>query len=310
MKGVKIMSLPEFPTDVSLTREEAINQIISSIAMEELGISHVINAEGEKLQYILGTINGATGPPPTIEDVLSVNESIRAVLQHATESQTLLRSKLQNALASSVLTGPAGPTGPSGPVTISVNTTTVTPLGPDASPTVQNEGGTENVILQFGIPRGVTGATGPTGATGVTGATGSDGATGADSLMAYSNFISNTPQIIQVNGEVALNLALSAAPVGMTFTPDTSRVTLLNAGTYRISYRIRTSSSTGASMILLHNDTTVVNSGVPALVDPGKISGVAIITADAEDTVAIGISGAGVTLSAGTSAFLDIIKIA
>ena len=161
------MSLPEFPTDVSLTREEAINQIISSIAMEELGISHVINAEGEKLQYILGTITGATGPPPTIEDVLSVNESIRAVLQHATESQTLLRSKLQNALASSVLTGPAGPTGPPGPVAISVDTT-VTPLEPDASPTVQDDGDTENVILQFGIPRGVTGVTGPTGATGVT----------------------------------------------------------------------------------------------------------------------------------------------
>ena len=103
------MSLPTFPTDLTLTREDAINQIISSIAMEELGISHIINAEGEKLQYVLGTIPGVTGPGATIEDVLNVNESVRSVLQHATESQSLLRNKLQSALSSAVLTGPTSP---------------------------------------------------------------------------------------------------------------------------------------------------------------------------------------------------------
>jgi len=112
------MSMPEFPTITPpLSREDAINQIISSIAMEELGISHIINAEGEKLQYVLGTIPGVSGPSATIEDVLKLNESVRAVLQHATESQTLLRSKLQQALTSGVLTGPTGPMGPAGPIT-------------------------------------------------------------------------------------------------------------------------------------------------------------------------------------------------
>ena len=59
------MSMPSFPNiDPPIQREDAVNQILSSIAMEELGLSHILNAEGEKLQYILGTIPGLSGPPP------------------------------------------------------------------------------------------------------------------------------------------------------------------------------------------------------------------------------------------------------
>ena len=51
------MSMPSFPNiDPPSQREDAVNQILSSIAMEELGLSHILNAEGEKLQYILATI--------------------------------------------------------------------------------------------------------------------------------------------------------------------------------------------------------------------------------------------------------------
>ena len=53
------MSLPSFPVvNPPIEREDAVNQILSSIAMEELGLSHILNAEGEKLQYILGTLPG------------------------------------------------------------------------------------------------------------------------------------------------------------------------------------------------------------------------------------------------------------
>ncbi len=49
------MSLPSFPVvNPPIEREDAVNQILSSIAMEELGLSHILNAEGEKLQYIPG----------------------------------------------------------------------------------------------------------------------------------------------------------------------------------------------------------------------------------------------------------------
>ena len=53
--------MPSFPQNgANMTREEALTMIIASIAMEELALSHILNAEGEKLQYILGTLPGAS----------------------------------------------------------------------------------------------------------------------------------------------------------------------------------------------------------------------------------------------------------
>lgn len=42
-----------------MTREEALTLIITSIAMGELVLSRILNAEGERLQYILGALPGS-----------------------------------------------------------------------------------------------------------------------------------------------------------------------------------------------------------------------------------------------------------
>ena len=110
------MSMPSFPNvDPPIQREDAVNQILSSIAMEELGLSHILNAEGEKLQYILGTIPGLSGPTATVSDVLAANESVRGLLETAVQNQIFLKSKMQGALTASPMQGPTGPTGPTGP---------------------------------------------------------------------------------------------------------------------------------------------------------------------------------------------------
>lgn len=110
------MSQPSFPTSVPLTREDVINQILSSIAMEELGLSHIINTEGEKLQYALGTIPGVSGPdePLSLNDLLELNKSVRDTLDSTMQNQMLLKVKMQSALTASVMEGPTGPTGPIG----------------------------------------------------------------------------------------------------------------------------------------------------------------------------------------------------
>ena len=92
------MSMPSFPPNgADLTREEALTMIIASIAMEELALSHILNAEGEKLQYILGTLPGAK-PCASPRDVLAVNKSVTALLEAVTQNQMLLKSKLEKAL--------------------------------------------------------------------------------------------------------------------------------------------------------------------------------------------------------------------
>ena len=71
--------------------------IIASIAMEELALSHILNAEGEKLQYILGTLPG-TKPCAGPQEVLAVNKSITTLLEAVAQNQILLKSKLEKVL--------------------------------------------------------------------------------------------------------------------------------------------------------------------------------------------------------------------
>ena len=113
------MSLPSFPNvNPPIQREDAVNQILSSIAMEELGLSHILNAEGEKMQYILGTLPGLSGPAATVKDVLNANESVRSLLETAVQNQIFLKGKMQGALDASPMQGPTGPTGPTGDVVL------------------------------------------------------------------------------------------------------------------------------------------------------------------------------------------------
>jgi len=94
------MSLPRFPdTPDDCGLETSVCQILTSIAMEEIGLSHIINAEGEKLQYILGTLKeSAPVIPATVEQVIEVNESVKEMLQQVGFSQMFLSQKMSDAL--------------------------------------------------------------------------------------------------------------------------------------------------------------------------------------------------------------------
>jgi len=159
------MSLPQFPIDPSnLTRDDAINMILTSIAMEEVGLSHVINAEGEKLQYILGTLEGVSGPTGvTVDQLLQANDSVSSLLEQAAANQQALSDKMQAALNSPTMIGPTGPQGPVGP---------------------------------SGGPTGPTGADGATGATGVMGPAGPQGIAGPQGVQGVQGVAGTVGTII------------------------------------------------------------------------------------------------------------------
>ncbi|WP_340024824.1 hypothetical protein MHI24_06775 [Paenibacillus sp. FSL K6-1096] len=107
-------NIPNISPTITLTRDDAVNLLLSSIAMEELGLAHVINAEGEKIQFALGTLPGITGTPATLAQVLDVNNSTQAMLDTILRQEMMLDFKLDAAANVPTLVGPTGPTGTTG----------------------------------------------------------------------------------------------------------------------------------------------------------------------------------------------------
>ena len=103
------MSFPNIPNvspAIDITIEEVMNLLLASIAFEELGLAHIINAEAEKIQYVLGTIPGQTPlpAPPTVGDLLDINRSVEKTLQSVIKTQILLQFKLEETLTISTTT--------------------------------------------------------------------------------------------------------------------------------------------------------------------------------------------------------------
>ena len=77
--------------------------------MEELALSHILNAEGEHLQFILGSLPGMSS-----QDVLAVHKSIAALVEAVTHNQMLLKNKLDQVLE--FVPRPPAPSQPAFPV--------------------------------------------------------------------------------------------------------------------------------------------------------------------------------------------------
>lgn len=96
------MSMPEFPLpNPDLTCEQALNMILSSIAMEELALSHILNAEGEKIQHVLGISSGTPrclSCPADTGEILAVNKSVTALLEMVMQNQLILKNKMEKVL--------------------------------------------------------------------------------------------------------------------------------------------------------------------------------------------------------------------
>ncbi|MEG0779988.1 MAG: hypothetical protein RRY95_04465 [Oscillospiraceae bacterium] len=81
------MSMPVIVPGTGTTTQ-AINDIIESVALQETGLSHILNAEGEKIQAFVAM------PGVTPSQLLAVNASVQATLASVTQLEMLLHSKL------------------------------------------------------------------------------------------------------------------------------------------------------------------------------------------------------------------------
>ncbi|MFB5561943.1 collagen-like protein [Bacillus cereus] len=115
-------NIPNVTPIITIGLDEAIKLLLVSVAIEELGVSHIINAEAEeKLQYTLGTLLGLS-TPATINDVLAINSSIKDTLVESIKLEmtlekkleTILNTPLKGATGKKGLTGVTGATGATG----------------------------------------------------------------------------------------------------------------------------------------------------------------------------------------------------
>ncbi len=75
-------------TPGTATRTQAITDIISSVALEQTALSHILNAEGEKLQKIVSVATAN-------EELLEVNKSVNSMVDSISRLEILLQIKLQ-----------------------------------------------------------------------------------------------------------------------------------------------------------------------------------------------------------------------
>jgi hypothetical protein len=71
------------------SREQAITDIISSIALQEAALAHIMNAEGEKMQAIIAMQDVSP------EQLLALNRSVVQMIGAVTRLEMTLQSKLE-----------------------------------------------------------------------------------------------------------------------------------------------------------------------------------------------------------------------
>ena len=75
-------------TPSNTTRSQAITDLIESVALEETALSHILNAEGEKIQKMVALTD------VTPEMLLAANKSVESMVNAVSRLDMILQSKL------------------------------------------------------------------------------------------------------------------------------------------------------------------------------------------------------------------------
>jgi len=191
-------NIPNITPNISINRNNVIDLLLASIAMEELGLAHIINAEGEKIQYALGTLPGLT-IPASLDEILEVNESVQDTLDSTIKKELLLDNKLKQ-VTGLIPNGGTGFTGPAGAT-------------------------------------GATGPAGATGTTGATGPAGPAGATGSTGLSEYAYIYNLSAETVAIEADVIFDTT-GITTSGITHAPGTSQIAVNSPGDYEVNFSV------------------------------------------------------------------------
>ncbi len=81
------MGMPEIIPGTG-TREQAVTDLIESVALQETALSHILNAEGEKMQAIIAM-------EATPEQLMELNDSVNKLVNAVTRMEMTMQAKLE-----------------------------------------------------------------------------------------------------------------------------------------------------------------------------------------------------------------------
>lgn len=81
------MGMPVITTS-GTPRNQAITDIIQSVALEQAALAHILNAEGEKLQKVIANTSDQ-------EKLLDINRSVEKMVNAVSRLELILQSKLE-----------------------------------------------------------------------------------------------------------------------------------------------------------------------------------------------------------------------
>ena len=84
------MSMPVIAMPCNpITMAQAVTDLLESIALEETALSHILNAEGEKIQKVLAQ------EPADFCRIVEVNESVVNMVSAVSNLELILKDKLE-----------------------------------------------------------------------------------------------------------------------------------------------------------------------------------------------------------------------
>jgi hypothetical protein len=79
--------MPEIALD-DIDLDQALTNVIASIALEEAALSHILNAEGEKIQAAVAI------PTITADELIGINNAVSEVMDAVSQIESALQEKL------------------------------------------------------------------------------------------------------------------------------------------------------------------------------------------------------------------------
>jgi hypothetical protein len=88
---MSVPNIPHISPHITLTRKQAKNLLLASIALEEIGLSSILNAESEQIKSAIA--GGAN-----VDELRKLNKNLNLTLRNVLKNQMLLQMKLEDVL--------------------------------------------------------------------------------------------------------------------------------------------------------------------------------------------------------------------